>query len=192
MAEAEDRPRTGRGRGVLAGHEEGDHDMRNLLVRKGLSGLVNLVRERREHVLVGLRGRGCVRWSQTKTVRETTHLFVRKATLLEDTNVELAHLELGDVATLVRREGEVREHKVLRRRRHSSASYRKDEPKEGKRTRGVNPPSRSWYRAANDLSIDCLISLPWRVAVAVQMVISLEDVKASICFVVLVCTARSC
>ena len=54
LAEAEDGPRAGRGRRVLSGHEEGDHDVRDLLVGQGFAGFVVLVLERSEHVLIGL------------------------------------------------------------------------------------------------------------------------------------------
>lgn len=48
-----------------------------------------------------------------------------------------------------------------------------------KLTIGVNPPSKSLYNSANDLSNACLTSFPCKVAEAVQMVISELVVKAS-------------
>jgi hypothetical protein len=46
-------------------------------------------------------------------------------------------------------------------------------------TKGVKPPSRSWYSWAKLLSMAARTSRPWRVAEAVQMVISDEASKAS-------------
>ena len=47
----EEGPRSGSGAGVLAGHKQSDHDVRDFSVRKGASVLVGLTHERLDHVV---------------------------------------------------------------------------------------------------------------------------------------------
>jgi hypothetical protein len=54
LTETKDSPSTSSSGGVLSSHEERNHDVSDLLVRKRLAGLVLLVLEGREHVEVGL------------------------------------------------------------------------------------------------------------------------------------------
>lgn len=79
----EDGPGSGCGRGVLASHEEGDHDVSDLLVGEGLASLVFLVLQRGEHVEVGLPERGQLRVPRIRWERRTASADSRRRLRME-------------------------------------------------------------------------------------------------------------
>lgn len=86
LGEVEEGPGGGGRGGVLAGHEEGNHQVAGINIREGSTVLVGLVEERLEHV--GLVG------------------DVVGATLVNNLLEDVAHLDVSVVATEVRGEGE--------------------------------------------------------------------------------------
>lgn len=86
--------------GVLASHEEGDHDVGNLLVREGLARLVLLVLKRGEHVKIRL-GQGKYQRSRSTRHDHSTHCLGGFTASLEDGEVELGHLDLSSITAPV-------------------------------------------------------------------------------------------
>ena len=92
--EVQEGPRARRAGGVLASHQERDHDMRHLDIGQHAAVPVLLLRQRREHVVLVL--------------------VVALAARADDLLVELGHCLLCPVAPPVAREGEVGEEQVDR------------------------------------------------------------------------------
>lgn len=101
------------GRGsVLAGHEEGDHDVGDFVLLEGTTVFVALLNEGGHGVFFVL----CMSLeSGSKRKRNVTHDFTSCNTLPEDVNVELGHLLVGSVPLPVTGQREVGEQEVERR-----------------------------------------------------------------------------